>query len=334
VPGADPFTHPDAQRRFRVMRNVEELERALDYPWDKWSVFLHPAQRQLVERDYKGPARVAGSAGTGKTIVALHRAAYLLRKHSDARILLTTFSEPLASALRAKLQRLLGNEPRLGERIEVHSINAAARRLYRSHFGGASPQLASQAVIRDIVAEAAASVPGNKVTSRFLLSEWADVVDAWQLDSWESYRNVPRLGRKTRLQEAQRATLWQIFSCVRSILATRGLVTEAGIFSQLATKLADGAPSPFDFVVIDEAQDVSIAQLRFLAALGKNRPDALFFAGDLGQRIFQQPFSWKAVGVDIRGRSTTLKINYRTSHQIRARLTVSWVRPSAISTAM
>jgi len=90
------------------------------------------------------------------------------------------------------------------------------------------------------------------------------------------------------------------------------------MFNRLASFYERGAPSPFDFVVIDEAQDVSIAQLRFLAALGTKRLDRLFFAGDLGQRIFQQPFSWKALGVDVRGRSTTLRINYRTSHQIRA----------------
>lgn len=317
APGSDPFQHPDAQRRFRIMRNVEELERALDYPWDKWTVFLHPAQRQLVERDYHGPARVAGSAGTGKTIVALHRAASLARKHPDARILLTTFSEPLASALRAKLQRLLGNEPRLGERVEVHSMNATARRLWRANFGGTSPQLAPSSAIRESMVEAA-SVPGHKFTTRFLMSEWHDVVDAWQLDTWESYRDVPRLGRKTRLPEAQRAALWTIFSSVRDSLAARGLLTEAGLFSRLATKLGSGSSSPFDFVVVDEAQDLSISQLKFLAALGRKRPDSLFFAGDLGQRIFQQPFSWKALGVDIRGRSTTLKINYRTSHQIRS----------------
>lgn len=69
---ADPFKHPDAQRRFRAMNDIEELERALNYPWEKWTVFLHPAQRQVVEKDYSGPARVSGSAGTGKTIVALH----------------------------------------------------------------------------------------------------------------------------------------------------------------------------------------------------------------------------------------------------------------------
>src|SRR6202142_3046829 len=133
--GADPFAHPDAQRRFRVVANVEELERALDYPWDKWTIFLHPAQRTLVERDYSGPARVAGSAGTGKTIVALHRAVYLARAHPNARVLLTTFSDTLASALQTKLKRLLGNEPRLGERIDVYALNAIGLRLYKSHVG-------------------------------------------------------------------------------------------------------------------------------------------------------------------------------------------------------
>ena len=122
--GTDPFAHPDAQRRFRVMHNVEELARALEYPWEKWTIFLHPAQRQWVEGDYSGPARVSGSAGTGKTIVALHRAVFLARTNPDARVLLTTFSDTLANALRTKLRRLISNEPRLGERLEVHAMNA------------------------------------------------------------------------------------------------------------------------------------------------------------------------------------------------------------------
>lgn len=92
---------------------------------------LHPAQRELVEKDYSGPVRVSGSAGTGKTIVALHRAVYLARSNADARILLTTFSDTLANALQAKLLRLIGNEPRLGEQIEVHSMNSIGRRLYK-----------------------------------------------------------------------------------------------------------------------------------------------------------------------------------------------------------
>ena len=111
--GADPFAHPDAQRRFRVMADVEALQRALDYPWEKWTVFLHPAQRQLVEREYGGAARVSGSAGTGKTIVALHRAVHLARAHPESRVLLATFSDALAAALRARLRRLIGNEPKI-----------------------------------------------------------------------------------------------------------------------------------------------------------------------------------------------------------------------------
>jgi hypothetical protein len=316
--GADPFAHPDAQRRFRLMRSADELERALDYPWDKWIVFLHPAQRRLVERDYNGPARVAGSAGTGKTIVALHRAAFLVRKHPESRVLLTTFSEPLAAALRTRLQRLLGNEPRLGERIEVHSLGAAARRLYRANSAGSNPKLAPDATVRDMIAREAEDLPGHKFTPRFLFAEWDEVVDEWQIATWEQYRDVPRLGRKTRLPEAQRSLLWKIFSGVRGRLDAEHLLTEAALFSLAAGRIAAGGLSPFDFVVVDEAQDVGVAQLRFLAALGKNRPDSLFFAGDLGQRIFRPPFSWKALGVDVRGRSTTLKINYRTSHQIRA----------------
>src|ERR1017187_2999735 len=313
--GADPFAHPDAQRRFRVMANVEELERALDYPWDKWTIFLHPAQRALVERDYSGPARVAGSAGTGKTIVALHRAVFLTRANPDARVLLTTFSDALSNALSTKLRGLISNQPRLGERLEVHSMNAIGRRLYEVNLGRA--QIASRETIRELLKEAAGAVEANKFSLHFLFTEWEQVVDAWQLDSWESYRDVVRLGRKTRLQEAQRIVLWSVFERLRSIVRTRGLVTSPEVFSRVASRLRESPHPPFEFAVVDEAQDVSVQQLRFLAALGAGRPNSLFFAGDLGQRIFQQPFSWKGLGVDVRGRSSTLRINYRTSHQIR-----------------
>lgn len=149
------------------------------------------------------------------------------------------------------------------------------------------------------------------------MTEWDEVVDAWQLDSWEAYRDAKRVGRKTRLPEAQRLLLWDIFDAGRRELKSKGLITLSGIFSRLAAQIAERKHPPFDFAVVDEAQDVSIAQLRFLSALGAWRDDALFFAGDLGQRIFQVPFSWKSVGVDIRGRSRTLHINFRTSHQIR-----------------
>ncbi|MBW1790143.1 MAG: ATP-dependent helicase, partial [Deltaproteobacteria bacterium] len=313
--GTDPFDHPDAQRRFRVMNNVEELERALEYPWEKWTIFLHPAQQQLVEREYNGPARVSGSAGTGKTIVALHRAVFLSRTHPDARVLLTTFSDTLANALRTKLRRLIINTPRIAECLEVHAMNTIGLRLYELNFG--RPQTVYREVIQALIEEAAKEVDGHKFTLHFLMTEWEQVVDAWQLNTWDSYRDVIRLGRKTRLPEKQRVVLWSIFDRVRSALKTRNLVTYADVFSRLASQFSVSKHPPFDFVVVDEAQDISVPQLRFLAALSAGRTNSLFFAGDLGQRIFQQPFSWKTLGVDIRGRSRTLRINYRTSHQIR-----------------
>lgn len=313
----DPFAHPDAQRRFRTVTNVEELRLALEYPWEKWAVFLHPAQREAVERRCGGPARISGSAGTGKTIVALHRAVFLARANPDARVLLATFSEPLANALRVKLRRLIGNEPRLGERLEVHALDEIGRRLHELNVGPVAVAAGSQ--VRRFVEEAAAETAGQPFSPRFLVAEWTDVVDAWQLSSWESYRDVARLGRRTRLSEKQRRVVWEVCSRVAARLKTEGLSTMPAVYARLSAHLAQARQKPFEFVVVDEAQDLNVAQLRFLAALAGGQPEGLFFTGDLGQRIFQQPFSWKALGVDIRGRSRTLRINYRTSHQIRAR---------------
>ncbi|MBE7465622.1 MAG: DEAD/DEAH box helicase [Planctomycetes bacterium] len=312
---ADPFAHPDAQRRFRVMANSEELQRALEFPWEKWTVFLHPAQRNLVERDYGGPARISGSAGTGKTIVALHRAVHLARQHPHARVLLTTFSETLASALRTRLRRLIGSEPKLGERLEVHAIGSIGRRLYETAFD--KPQIATPEQIREALGRSAKMVPEQKFSRHFLWTEWTDIVDAWQVKRWDEYKGVQRLGRKTRLGEKQRTALWAIFEAARADLVNAGLITPAELCSRVAEKLKEYKHPPFDFAVVDEAQDLGVAELRFLAALGGSRPNGLFFAGDLGQRIFQTPFSWKSLGVDVRGRSQTLKINYRTTHQIR-----------------
>lgn len=311
----DPFEHPDAQRRFRLMANIEELERALEYPWDKWAVFLHPAQRDLVEREYSGPARVSGSAGTGKTVVALHRAVDLARKHRTARLLLTTFSETLAGFLRTKLDRLASGEPGVLERIEVHAITAVARRLHTSRFG--KPQLVDEVTVRRMLSDAANDGEGHRFSEHFIWTEWKDVVDAWQLDTWEAYRDVPRLGRKTQLREKQRGLLWQTFARVRTVLSERELLTVPTMFFRVTQILKGNGSLPYDFAIVDEAQDMGVAEMRFLAALGASGSNALFFTGDLGQRIFQTPFSWKSLGVDIRGRSRRLRINYRTSHQIR-----------------
>ena len=312
--GTDPYAHPDAQRRFRLMDSQEELERALEYPWEKWAVFLHPSQSQTVERNYNGPARVSGSAGTGKTIVALHRAVFLVRSNPDARVLLTTFSTPLANALHSKLALLIYSELRLAERLEVVAMDDIGQRLYSPRFG--KPRIATPKDIAERL-QTAAAAEQCAFPYHFLLAEWEQVIDAWQVDSWEEYRAIKRLGRRSRLSETQRTGLWAVFANVRSALSGEGLVTKAEVFRRVAEEMAERDHPPYEFIVVDEAQDISVQQLRFLATMGGGRPNSLFFAGDLGQRIFQQPFSWKSLGVDIRGRSQTLRVNYRTSHQIR-----------------
>jgi mRNA-degrading endonuclease RelE of RelBE toxin-antitoxin system len=312
--GADPFEHPDAQRRFRVMADAEELQRALDYPWEKWAVFLHPSQREAVVRTYAGPARVSGSAGTGKTVVALHRAVHLAQTYTGARVLLTTFSIALARNLRRRLEALVGNESSILGRITVRAIDEVGIEIYEATCG--KPNVPTPAMLRTLLKTASDAVGPHRFSMTFLESEWNDVVDAWQLAAWEAYRDVPRLGRKVRLGEKQRAMLWTVFEHVRKELRDRGLATIPMVFSVAAEQVLNGK-TPADYVAVDEAQDVSVPQLRFLAAVAGGKEDGLFFAGDLGQRIFQTPFSWQSLGVDVRGRSHTLRVNYRTSHQIR-----------------
>ena len=151
----------------------------------------------------------------------------------------------------------------------------------------------------------------------FSVEEFRDIVDAYHLHDWESYRDVRRLGRKSRLNEAKRRLLWEGFAQAMQELESQNLITEHQLFHRTADQLQRTAARPYQHIVVDECQDITAAQLRLLAAIAGTGPDALFFAGDLGQRIFQQPFSWNQYGIDIRGRSRTLRINYRTSQQIR-----------------
>ena len=310
----DPFAHPDAQRRFRVIDNVEELQRALDLPWEKWAVFLHPSQRAVVEKTFSGPARVAGSAGTGKTVVAVHRAVRLAKRDPGAQVLLTTFSAPLSAALSAKVAVLAGEAGEPPRRITVAPFFGIARELYQLAFAR-TPNIVPEDVLRSLMLKSADAQSAKRFSDRFLMSEWTH--DAWQIKTLETYAEVPRLGRKNRMGKKQRDALWPIFAKVIAGIAARGLETEASVFTAVANHYAHESAKPFAHVVVDEAQDLGVPELRFLAAIAPVAPDALFFAGDLGQRIFQQPFSWKMLGVNVQGRSTTLKVNYRTSHQIR-----------------
>lgn len=313
---ANPYAHPDALRRIRPIADQEELAQALAYPWEKWGVFLHPSQRDVVERSFAGPARVAGSAGTGKTVVALHRAVRLARETPSARVLLATFSQPLADALRTKVSVLAPETGSVVPRITTASFQGIADELHQLEFG-VRPRIASEKLLRERIMEAAAKVELKGFSDRFLLSEWANVVDAWSIAAMDDYVTVERMGRKSRLGPKQRERLWPVFQAVRNALQAERYTTWPAVFTDLAARLGGKPSKPFDHIVIDEAQDLGPSELRFFAAIAPNHADALFLAGDLGQRIFQHPYSWKGLGVDVRGRSYTLKVCYRTSQQIR-----------------
>jgi hypothetical protein len=313
---ADPFEHPDALRRFRLIESKEEFEAALDAPWDKWTIFLHPSQRELVAKDYSGPARVSGSAGTGKTVVALHRAVHLVRANPEAIVLLTTFSDALANALRKGLNRLLKHEPMLGERISVQALDAVANRIFQARTQDA--EMVDEQGQNELLLSAA-ELTDHDFTIAFLKNEWHNVVNPWQLRTLDHYLDVKRIGRRTRLPKSRRETAWPVFEKVFADLAAQDLYTQASIYQALADRYAHPSEfAPYDYVVVDEAQDISVPQLRFLASMIGDKPNGLFFSGDLGQRIFQSPFSWSALGISVRGRASTLRINYRTSHQIRS----------------
>ena len=313
---ADPFAHPDALRRIRLIVDQEELEQALAYPWEKWGVFLHPSQRALVDRSFSGPARVAGSAGTGKTIVAIHRAVSLARENANARVLLASFSEPLAAELAKKVLVLAPETGCVVPRITTASFQGIAEQMFQLEYG-VRPRIASDALLRERLRAAAASVDLKGFSERFLLSEWTNVIDAWGLASLDAYSTVPRMGRKSRLGPNQRARLWPVFQSVRGALSAERYTTWASVFGGLADALTGRPTKPFDHVVVDEAQDLAPAELRFFAALAPAKKDGLFLSGDVGQRIFQHPFSWAGLGIDVRGRAHTLKVCYRTSQQIR-----------------
>lgn len=310
----EPLATPEAieATRFRMVEHRDELEAALDYPWERWTVFLHPSQRRFAEADYSGPARVAGSAGTGKTVVALHRALRLSRT-PGANVLLATFSEPLATALSEKLAVLNGGTAMVPS-VKVASFLGLARELYELNMGRRPRMIGRDGIERRL---ATIAPQDNPV---FLANEFLDVVDPWRVTTLEDYRTLKRTGRRSRIGQKRRELIWPWFEQLRDQLGARSEITEAQLFVWVEDHYSRRADKPFSHIIVDEAQDLGVPELRCLAALTPRGADRLFFAGDLGQRIFKLPFSWKALGVDIRGRSNTLKVNYRTSHQIREQL--------------
>ena len=235
-----------------------------------------PSQRRVVEQEFTGPARVSGSAGTGKTVVALHRAAAVFKKDRQAKILLTTFSSPLANAIEHKLRVLTGNGGPDGSNVTILPFEGVAYDLYTLAFGH-TPRGAPKEQVRAALETAAKELAIAGFTIRFLVSECNNVVDAWQIDSLNAYRDVPRLGRKNRLGSKQRGRVWPIFMRARELLEAQGLDSWSGIFGNVTAHYGERDHKPFTHIIVDEAQDLGVPELRMLAAIADRNADALFF---------------------------------------------------------
>ncbi|MFB6861093.1 UvrD-helicase domain-containing protein [Streptomyces virginiae] len=308
-----------SQGRIALLSGPEELLDVLSRPFDAWRIFLHPSQRRIAYHpSYNGPARVTGGPGTGKTVVALHRALHLARQlpddAPDASVLLTTFTRNLAADLRHGLELLIPDEA-LRAKIRVVNVDALANQLVREDRGGPLTILTSQKEINSRWNGLARRL-GLDYSDAFLDQEWRQVVLAQDLRSPEAYLKASRSGRGTALSPLRRAQVWRAVEAFTRELRQAGEWTFLQVCAEAARLLEPRTDRPFRHVVIDEAQDLHPAQWRLLRASVAPGPDDLFIAGDTHQRIYGNKVSLRSLGVNVSGRSHRLRVNYRTTHEI------------------
>lgn len=311
------LARPDTRRRFAVVRGPSELEAVLEAPLARWRLFLHPSQQQLVLGPQPGPALVLGGAGTGKTVVAMHRARHLARDVFPGpgdRVLFTTFTANLAQNLRDLMQGFCGDEM---ARIDVVHLHAWAQHYARAH--GLGLQVADEMQTREAWDEALAAEPGPLPWDRaFFESEWRHVVLAGEIASLKGYLQARRGGRGSPLSRDDREAVWRVMERHGERLSARGLVEWPDLLRAVRRHVEgrQGAPL-YRAAVIDESQDFGPDELRLIRALVPPGLDDLFLAGDSHQRIYGRPLVLSRLGIDVRRRIFRLKLNYRTTEQIR-----------------
>jgi hypothetical protein len=296
--------------KIALVRGPEELMALLEKPFAFWRVYLHPTQRLAAEAPYSGTAQVIGGPGTGKTVVALHRARNLARR--GGRVLLTTFTSTLAASLLDNLRLLETDEEVLG-RIEVKTVDAVARRILVDAVGR-FPVLSAdeeRELWRSVVRRRKADF-----SATFLAEEWRQVVLALGITDLDGYLTARRTGRGRRLGPLQRTQVWHAIGEFTRELAERGHRTYETVCAEATELMAATEVKPYDHVIVDEAQDLHPVRWRLLRALVAPGPDDLFIAADTHQRVYDNRVSLKAVGVLVAGRTTRLTVNYRTTAEI------------------
>ncbi|MFC4500211.1 MULTISPECIES: UvrD-helicase domain-containing protein [Streptomyces] len=292
-----------SRTRIALVSASDELRDILDKPFAAWRVFLHPSQQKVAYRaSYSGPAQVTGGPGTGKTVVALHRVRHLLRHLREGdRVLLTTYTNALVAAL--------VEDEELRDRVDIMTVDAFAGRVVstsRRPLRGAEEQARW---------EQAATVAGFTATPQFLAQEYKHVILAQNLRTCEEYEAAERKGRGSALPVRGRSSVWRTVEEFTSRLAVDGLRTYLGTCAEAADLLEASGPT-YRHVIVDEAQDLHPAQWRLLRAAAPARPDDLFIAGDPHQRIYDSRVSLKTIGIKVAGRSTKMRRNYRSTHEI------------------
>ena len=309
----------DSRARFAIAHDQMELEAMLNAPLERWRVFLHPSQRRLVERRWSGPVRVLGGAGTGKTVVAMHRARWLARQPASAgegvgSVLFTTFTRNLAVDIAANLRLIC--TPEEMARIEVTNLGRWVSGFlrgqgYEFRIEGRDQDAWDRALdLKDA---------GLNFPDAFYRDEWEQVVQAGGVTTEEEYRQVSRVGRGTRLNRADRVKVWQVFQEYRAQLAERGVKEFDDAYRDAAAILDGAGAGPgYRAVIVDEAQDMSRQAFRLLRRLAPEAPDDLFLVGDAHQRIYGRArVVLSRCGIRVVGRSRKLRLNYRTTEETR-----------------
>lgn len=299
----------------------EQLQEALAEPLDKWRVFLHPRQKAVVEKHYRGPVRVLGGAGTGKTVVAMHRARYLIRhlwRNTQDRILVTTFTQTLANNLHEVLSTMC--KPEELKRIDVIHIDALAKRIVEK------AKRRNIYFLRDwdkkkIWEEALERHGWSKSDLSFLRSEYEWVIGLHGIETWEEYMSTPRVGRKKALSHKERKRVWETVSYVMEQKRKKNCYEFTDVLREARKWLEDNPDQPFfryRAAVVDEAQDFHQEGFKLLRALIPSADNDLFIVGDTHQRIYSRQAVLSHCGINVRGRrSMRLHINYRTTEEIR-----------------
>ncbi len=283
-------------------------------PIESWMAFLHPDQIRVVRRSFNGPSRIRGSAGTGKTVVGLHRAAHIARVH-PGRVLVTTFVRTLPDVLSTLFRRLA---PEVADRVDFAGIYTIAMGLLRAR--GITVKLDAAAATltwNTTWARHGSEVGAIDSDRRYWQEEIEKVIKGRGLASLTEYENCSRVGRERRLTLPQRAAVWRLYEAYETELRARDVWDWADVILHAEATVSPGS-SAYRAVVIDEAQDLSAAMIRLLHRLVGDEPDAFNLIGDGQQSIYPGGYTLGELGISIAGRGVVMTRNYRNTREIAA----------------